>query len=208
MKKSKESFTLLEVLLTILILSIISGVIYTNIKISKLQLAKNRMVTYLNYTKYLATIDNKYSEDDEMWFKKLWTFKFQRCRSSVGGLYFVIYSDKDTDGYIDKIETAIDPLTSRHIYSSNWCNEISTQNNKYVLLTNQYDVTEVDMSCNNTTSLGQISFDKYGRIYSKLSEGEYTNEILNDCTIILKDKNNDQISIKISSKNGFIEILE
>ncbi len=208
MKKTKKSFTLIELLFTIILVSIVSGIIYSKIKTSKLDLAVNRIILYLNYTKYLASIENQYDVTDSKWFKKLWTFKFQRCRSSVTGLYFIVYSDKDTDGYIDKIETAIDPLNSRHLYSSNWCNEKSSSNNKYVLLSNEYNIVSVDVSCNNTSSLGQISFDQYGRIYSKLSNGEYSNEIEQDCIITLKDKNNDQKSIKISANTAYISEIE
>jgi hypothetical protein len=204
MKNSKKSFTIIELLFTISILLIVGGYIYSNIKISKINLAANRVILYLNYTKYLASLENHYSVDDEKWFKKLWTFKFQRCRSSVGGFYFIVYSDKDTDGYIDKIETAKDPLTKRYLYSSNYCNEDSLNNNKYVLLTNEYDITQISVSCNETTSIGQISFDQYGRIYSKLTQNEYSNEILDDCFIKLKNSANEEIEIKISKKTGFI----
>jgi prepilin-type N-terminal cleavage/methylation domain-containing protein len=204
MKNSKKAFTIIELLFTIIILSIFSGLIYSNLKISKLNLAANRIVLYLNYTKYLASLENHYNNDEAKWFKKLWTLKFQRCRSSVGGLYFIVYSDKDMDGYIDKVETAKDPLTQRYLYSSNYCNENSSINNKYVLLTKQYKIEEVTVSCNNTSSIGQISFDQYGRVYSKLTQNEYTNEVVNECVIKLKDINNDEISIIISPKTGFI----
>ncbi|MEA1914798.1 MAG: type II secretion system protein [Campylobacterota bacterium] len=204
----KKSFTLLELIFTFMLIGIISSVAYTSVRSSKLDLATSRILLYLEHTKYLASIQNHYNKEEDRWFKKLWTFKFQRCRKSVGGLYFIVYSDKDMDGFIDKNETALDPLTSRHLYSSNWCNEKSALNNKYVLLSNQYNIQSVEVSCNATSSIGQISFDQFGRIYSKLDSNEFTNEIKNDCIITIKDENEEENRIKISSKTGFITQIE
>ena len=204
--KTKNAFSLLEMLFVIALLSIFIITTFPNLKQNKLNLAIEKLNLYIKYTRYIATI-NQFDPTKEDWQKQLWTIKIQRCRESVGGIYFTIYSDKDKDGHIDKIETLKDPITKKYLYSSNLCDNDSDTNNRYVLLTDTYDVTDATISCNDTTSIGQISFDQFGNVYSNLNNlNEY--KLVNNCTITLYNEDNESQTINIIAGSGYSKVIK
>lgn len=203
---TKNAFSMLELIFVIFLLSLFSYGILNYRQINSLDVAVNRTIIYLKQTRLQAFINDKFDTQDSLWHKKRWTLKFFRCRSSVGGLYYVIYSDSNQTGHPSSNESLKDPLSNKNIYSSNSCSE-NPNNSKYVLLTQEYDISNVNLSCNNTTSLGQISFGSDGRVYSKLSSEDnefYENEITEPCLITMTHKNGTSKSIVIENKTGFI----
>jgi len=169
----KRSFSLLELILTIFIILLIASYFKFKIQDRSLENASYRLLLYIKEVRYKALIDNKYKQDDLLWHKKRWTLKFFRCKKSVGGIYYVIYSDTNNSGHPKLSESLLDPLNAKRIYSSNSC-DYSKNTSKYVLLTKEFDINRVEVSCNNTSSIGQISFGNRGEVYSKLSS--YDNE--------------------------------
>ena len=169
----KNSFSMLELILVILLMSFLYMQFLPKNKIDYLDEVTTRMQLYISYVRYKALIDDKFDLQDSLWHKKRWTIKFFRCRESVGGIYYAIYSDNNKSGTPGADDSLKDPLTQKNIYSSNYCEENSS-NSKFVLLTKNFGITDVQISCNETTSLGQLSFDSDGKVYSKLSN--YANE--------------------------------
>ena len=169
----KKSFSLFEIVLTILLISFIYTIFLPKNKINYIDEVTTRMQLYISYVRYKALIDDKFDLQDSLWHKKRWTIKFFRCRESVGGIYYAIYSDNNKTGIPSAEDSLKDPLSQKNIYSSNYCEENSS-NSKFVLLTKNFGITDVQISCNDTTSLGQLSFDSDGKVYSKLSN--YANE--------------------------------
>lgn len=164
----KKSFSLLEIIFTILLLALLYTIFIPKKQTNNFDDFINRMLIYMNYTRFQSLIDDKKDTQNELWAKKRWTIKFFRCRSDVGGIYYSIYSDKNLTGHVSIEDSLKDPLTNKNIYSSNYCEE-KNENSKYVLLTKNFEITKVEVSCNSTNSLGQISFGNDGRVYSKLS---------------------------------------
>ena len=169
----KKSFSLFEIVLTILLISFIYTIFLPKNRINYIDEVTTRMQLYISYVRYKALIDDKFDLQDSLWHKKRWTIKFFRCRESVGGIYYAIYSDNNKTGIPSAEDSLKDPLSQKNIYSSNYCEENSS-NSKFVLLTKNFGITDVQISCNDTTSLGQLSFDSDGKVYSKLSN--YANE--------------------------------
>jgi hypothetical protein len=169
----KKSFSLLEIVLTILLISFIYTIFLPKNRINYIDEVTTRMQLYISYVRYKALIDDKFNSEEPLWHKKRWTIKFFRCRESVGGIYYSIYSDNNKTGIPSAEDSLKDPLSQKNIYSSNYCEENSS-NSKFVLLTKNFGITDVQISCNDTTSLGQLSFDSDGKVYSKLSN--YANE--------------------------------
>lgn len=200
----KKSFSLIELILVLSIISIIYFSININFNDNKLDELTNRIVLYLKQTRYQALIDEKLDKES-LWYKKRWTLKFFRCRESVGGIYYVIYSDKNMTGHPNLDETLNDPLTNKKIYSSNSC-KLTNKTSKYVLITKEFGIKDINVSCNNTNSVGQISFGRDGKVYSRLSnyenqENEY--EIQNSCKIELIDENARKNIIVIENNSGY-----
>lgn len=176
-----------------------------NIK-SNLNLAAEKIIIHLKNTRYQAMIDNKFNHLDEFWFRERWTMKFQNCSSKVGGLYYVVYSDKNHGGHINKSETLKDPLTQKWLYSNYDC-DASFDESKDILLTKEYAVTKVEMSCNATSTIGQISFGYDGKVYTKLGtkpEDTYKNVLKEKCYITLYDNSNDNVTITVEPNTGYV----
>lgn len=98
----KKSITLLEIIFVLLVLTIIYTVSLPKKIDSKLQQATDYLLIYLNYTRYLALIDNKYDYNDNLWFRKMYRLRFENCASNVGGLYFIVFSDENKSGQAKK----------------------------------------------------------------------------------------------------------
>ena len=65
---------------------------------------------------------------------------------------------------------------------------------------------DVKLSCNDTTSLGQLSFGNNGKVYSKLSNYEYESneyEIIEPCTLKLISKDGKSKEIVINPDTGY-----
>lgn len=172
-------------------------------QISKLNLARDKIILYLNYTRYIAHIDNKFDINDQEWQKKRWTLKFLNCNKTIGGLYYLVYSD--TNGgtaHYEKTDTLIDPLNNKYLYSNGCREDTLNDKSKHTLLTKEYGIQRIDVSCNTTSTIGQISFAYDGKIYSQL--GTNIKEITKQCQIQLFDEHNNFTKIGIEPKTGYI----
>lgn len=201
----KKSFSLLELIFVIFLLSL--SYIFINIQSpsNSLDIATNKLNLYLKQTRYKALLENMYDDNDSLWHKKRWTLKFFRCRSSIGGIYYSIYSDRNKKGSPNLEESLLDPLSNKYIYSSNTC-EYKSNRSKYVLLTKEYGVKNVEVSCNSTNSLGQLSFDTKGQLHSKLSSYDYDEKAFKEddnCEIIFYSNSNKSKTIIIDAKTGY-----
>ncbi|WP_428025269.1 type II secretion system protein [Arcobacter sp.] len=204
---NKSAFFLIELIFVILLLSLFSYIFIPKKIDSEFNSAIKRLILYLNQTKLQAFIDDKFSTSNTKWHKQRWTLKFLRCKESIGGIYYIIYSDKNMSGHAGSDDSLKDPLSKKNIFSSNDCQENSS-NSEYVLLTKNFGIENIDMSCNDTDSLGQISFGSDGKVYTRLSnkENDSSSYLLeHDCFIEFKSKNNQIKKIKIYAKTGLIE---
>ena len=195
----KKSYFLLEIVLTISLIAFLYTLFIPKNRINNLEELTNRISLYISYTRFKAFTDDKFNLKDNLWHKKRWTIKFFRCRESEDGIYYSIYSDNNKSGHPSAEDSLKDPLTKKNIYSSNYCKE-NNSNSKYVLLTKSFGITDVNISCNETTSLGQLSFGSDGKVYSKLSNYENESseyEIKEPCNIkfFTKDGKNKEIII-------------
>ena len=202
----KKAFSFLEVILVISLLGFLYTAFIPKTNISKIDEVSNRLVLYLKQTRYQALINDKYNKDDTLWHKQRWTLKFFRCRKDVGGIYYSIYTDKNSSGHPSMEDSLKDSLNQKNIYSTNYCNE-NLNNSKYVLITKNFNINEVNVSCNETSSLGQLSFGADGKIYSKLSNIENDNtsyEIKDKCKIKLTDTFGEKRNIILENNTAYI----
>ena len=206
-----KSFTILELIITILILSIIISLAIPKQKTAKLGLAKEQLILHLKYTRYIAMLDNKYKhkniDETKPWHKARWTLKFYNCNSNVGGLYYIIFSDKDGSGTKPKkIETLKDPLTNKYIYATGACSKDNIIDKlEQVKVTQYFGVSKIEMSCNDTSSIGQLSFSSDGNVYTKFETyNKDAYKLEEQCNIKLYDKNNKHKTIYIEPKTGYI----
>ena len=203
----KKSFSLIEVIFTIMIIAIISSQVNLKNNLSKIKLAKQQIILHLKYTRYVAMLDNKYNHKDKLWFRKRWTMKFLNCQKEIGGIYYIIYSDENKNGKVSKEETLIDPLSHNYIYSFQCKEDNVYDKNKLILISKRYNIKSIDISCNKTNTIGQLSFDNNGELHSKLStkENDFNKyKIKKDCKIDIYDNKNNKETITITKNTGFI----
>ncbi len=210
-----NAFSLYELLFVVVIVAIITSVTIYKPSHDDIDEASKKITTYLKYTRYLSMIDDQYhrkfDENDSLWFKGRWTFKIQNCKQTVGGYYFVVYKDSDHEGYIDKIETALDPITNKYLYSNSDC-VASQDESAYVLLTKKYGVTNIkaNRQCkpySTSTVPMAMSFDSYGYPHNKLSSNPNEPDkykLKSPCIFTIYDKNDNNITITISDKTGAV----
>ena len=204
----KNSFSILELIIVILLMSFLYTQFLPKNRIDYLDEVTNRLSLYLSEVRYKALIDDKYDLNDNRWHKKRWTLKFFRCRDEVDGLYYSIYSDSNESGTPGVDDSLKDPLSQKNIYSSNQCKE-NNRNSKYVLLTKNFEIKDVKISCNETTSLGQLSFGSDGKVYAKLSSNENEAskyEITQPCSIKFVSKENKSKEIILFPSTGYTKI--
>ena len=197
----KNAFTLLELIFVISILFIALSFIKVKNYNMDLESARNTVLSNLKLIRHQALTDNKYSLNEKDWFKKQWTFKFVRCGKDIGGFYYLVYTDENKKGKASHSESLKDPLSNKYLYS-NWKCKKTQKNSKYVLLTKEYSIESVDVSCLKNNSLGKFSFSYDGKVFSSLSNQSDMYIIKNDCEIKLNHKNGDSASI-IINKNGY-----
>ena len=203
----KKSFSLIEVIFVLLILAIITSQSNLKNNLSKIKLAKQQIIMHLQYVRYIAMIDNKFDNTNSLWFRKRWTIKFLNCQNKIGGIYYIVYSDKNLNGKISKSETLKDPLSNNYLYSFQCKEDKLYDKNKSILLTKQYNIKSINISCNKTATIGQLSFDNNGELHSKLSTKKYDFDkykIEDDCIIEITNYNKNKEIITIAKNTGFI----
>ena len=204
----KKSYFLLEIVLTISLIAFLYTLFIPKNRINNLEELTNRISIYISYTRFKAFTDDKFNLKDNLWHKKRWTIKFFRCRETEDGIYYSIYSDNNKSGHPSAEDSLKDPLTKKNIYSSNYCKE-NNSNSKYVLLTKNFGITDIKISCNETTSLGQLSFGSDGKVYSKLSNYENESleyEIKEPCSIKFFTKEGKNKEIVIIPETSYIKM--
>ena len=205
---NKRSFFLIEIIFCILILSIVYTQIIGKKKSIKLDQAINKIIIHLKQTRYQAMIDNKFDDQDKYWFRKRWTFKVSKCEKTIGGLYYLIYSDLNKGGNININETLKDPLNNKFLYSNNNCKS-SYNTSKDILITKKYGINKIEQSCNKSNTIVKIHFGYDGSIYNKLSgnkaiDQEYSFKLQNICEIRIYDDKDNYKTIIIESNTGYI----
>jgi len=206
--RKRVAFSLLELIFVIALIAIISSTLIPKTKISKLQLATDKIVLYLNYTRYIAFIDDKFDIEDDEWHMKKWTLKFQNCSNTNYGMYYIVYSDMNGNtAAFKKVDCLKDPMNNKYLYSQYDC-EPSSNESKNILLTKEFGISKVEVSCNKTGTIGLISFGNDGKVYSKLSSNiNKMIEITKTCTIKLFDEDGKFTTIAIEPRTGYIHKL-
>jgi hypothetical protein len=168
-------------------------------------MATDKIILYLNYARYIAFIDNKFDINDDEWERKRWSLKFQNCANTNDGMYYVVYNDMSGGtAHFKKSECLKDPMNNKYLYVQSNC-EPSSNESKNILLTKEFGIKKVEISCNTTTTIGQISFGNDGKIYSSL--GTNIKEIITQCTIKLFNEDDNFTTIAIEPKTGYIHKL-
>jgi len=203
--RSKHSMMLIEIVFFILIIGIIYSVAIAK-NPTKMNTGVDKMLLYFKYIRYVAMIDDTYDIDNNEWFKRRWSIKFQSCNNNKGR-YFLVFKNENTingTNTVKRIETLRDPINNKYLYKTNKC-ENYNEDSPYTLLTKQFDIIDILSNCkaSSNQSAIQITFAKDGRVFNRIGNNEGDNEISQKCEITFVDKNNKQSIIILEPKTGY-----
>ena len=111
----KKSFTILELIIVLLLLSLLYTSFIPKTNTNNIYELKNRLILQLKYLRYKALTDSKYDESDSRWHKERWSFKIFNCNKNKDGVYYAMYSDINNSGVI-----AADPRSWPHSFADPW----------------------------------------------------------------------------------------
>ena len=217
---SKRAFTLLELIIVIIIISILSSIIIQRTDKNDLYKAANQLLFHIRYTQHLAFIDNVFSPNDKNWFKKRWQIQFH----STVGTYditwsYSIYKDITLSGNDNsKRELAKDPMNRKKLLSGGF-NSLAVDDEdftKSMMLGNSYGIKDIlfEGECGRYGSK-RIAFNYdgapyYGNLVS--AEDQYDKRLTEQCKIHIClddcETTDEKVIIAIEPETGFAHILK
>jgi len=217
--KNKSAFTMIELIFVIVVLGILSSLAMGRMDRDLKQEAAETILSHIRLTQQLALRDNKHrSDNDTKWQKAYWRFEYGKC-SGTNEYYYRVGSDRDMDGFIDKSESAINPVDGKYLYSFNTCNSLQDDESPTVLLGKKFGIKDIKKygGCNQVQ---HIAFDYLGRPHHQVASYSSANfsKIMNkDCRLKFEmstDINNDGVvnsddsfTIKILAQTGYAFIV-
>ena len=221
----KYAFTMIELIFVFVVIGIIAAVIIPRTNADPLQKAALQLVADIRYTQHLALIDDKYDNEDSIWYKKRWQLAFGKPANAGGKYAYTIYSDYigNSSGDADEDEIARNPQNIDQIMTGGHNGSVYMDINhkkfrgmKKLNLGLSYGVTNIAMSSScKVSGSTRIAFDHLGRpIKGKLGSSngggnteayENNNLIQTSCNIILSNTTQ-SVTITVLPETGYVFI--
>jgi len=211
MSKQNKAFTLLEAVVVIVLIGILATVAIPRLQTDTTQEAADQILSDIRYTQHLALTDDVTNPNNSNWQRAFWSMRFGRCASG-SGWYYMIGSDKDYAGDIDRItEAAIDPLSGKPMFwiGTKACSNggDGTVSNK-IFITKRFGISNVTFSgsCNGAQHIG---FDRLGRLHQSFTASSSPNyaSVLHTPCIITFTHPNGNFAINIEPETGYAYIV-
>jgi len=220
-KKNKSAFTMIELVFVIVVLGILASLAMGRIDRDLKQEASETILSHIRLAQQLALNDNKHrafngTDDDAQWQTAYWQFAMKKCGDNIA---YRIASDTNLAGGVDgiaKIESAINPIDGKYIFSSD-CSNIANDETPSVLLSKKFGIYDSGVIASGGCDRKQILFDYLGRPHSRNTSyaaatnaaPNYFNDIMTaDCNLTFRmstDVNNDGV---IDNNDSFTITIE
>ena len=220
MKKNREAFTMLELVIVITVLGILAALVIPRMQRDLRQEAADNLVSAIRYTQHLAMMDDKTDPGNPKWQRRYWHIRFSTYDSDKR--FYTISSSTDGNTNVDKRETAIDPANGKFMYhrGGGSASALTPQNDESpnIFLTKQYgiDTVHFSRSCrlNGSRLSRYLAFDYLGRPHAKIynanlsgTSGSWNAPITQDCTITFTFKDgSDPLVLTIQKETGFVQV--
>ena len=220
----KKAFTMIELILVIVVAGILAAEMIPRFDRDNLQEAADQVVSNLRYTKHLAMVDDKFSTNDDKWFKSRWQIKFSKNTGSGNKWSYTVFSDwkGNHTGNPDRDEIAKNPLdNNRYLTGGISGNALihydGSEATKELNIGNEYGIVKVNFSGGCRSNVKYISFDYLGRPFNsfpqnlpyELPSSGYHKLLTSTCKITLCTDTgcNNKTTIAIEPETGYIHIL-
>ncbi len=213
----KRAFTLLEIVLTVIVIGIISSIMVPRLTDTSLHKAAEQIMFHLRYTQHLALTENHFNPDDRYWYKSRWQLYFSYCRGDNDQCGYTVFSDRLNDhrGNPDPPEIAINPLNpSQFLTGGSPGNKLihydDKEATKSMNLGRTYGIKKV--SVKNCGRAKRIAFDYIGRPIvgnMRTMKSVYQKKRLLDkkCMITLIKDKSEKATIVIEPESGYVYLL-
>lgn len=201
----KKAFTIYETVIVIVVIGIISALAIPRLDTDKLQEAADQILSHIRYTQHLAMMDDRFAQDNQLWYQERWRITFRDCNGASNEKYYVIYRDLNHGGVSaapGKNESAINPSDGKYLYNDGSCIEQNDESSE-VLIGKKYNITGVS----NTGGCSQhkfIAFDEIGRPYNDIYTYPYK-PLSQDCNLTFTSSYG-QFTITITKETGYAYI--
>ncbi len=221
------AFTMLELVMVIVVLGILAALAMPRIDRDLRQDAANTILSSIRYTQHLALMDNKNdrtgsglkAELRTNWQQGLWHLRFGSYDGGEGWFY-TVSSSQDANNNVDKIETALDPASGKHMYHLAGDDTLDdADESPNIFISRNFGINNVDFT-NCTGSIGRtqsantashIAFDYMGRPHKGIygATNDYATVMHADCTIRFEFIDTDlaPLDITIEKETGYAFIV-
>ncbi|QSZ42337.1 prepilin-type N-terminal cleavage/methylation domain-containing protein [Sulfurimonas aquatica] len=222
----KKAFTMLELVFVIVVIGILAATIIPTVKTNPLQEAAIQLVSHIRYTQHLALVNDQFSTTDTNWYKQRWQIAFSASAAADNQPAYTIYADTSgsSTGDADKEEVALNPENSAQLMTGGYSGDNKMDINhadfigmKKLNLGLSYGVDSITLSSTcKVSGSTRIAFDHLGRpIKGKLGGAsgggnaeayESDNLIQDNCIIVLKDADDNNVSIIVRPETGYATV--
>jgi len=213
-----SAFTMIELVFVIVVIGILTAIIIPNTKTNPLEEAAIQVASHIRYTQHLAMVDDTFDANDSNWYKKRWQLAFSKSIYTGGTQAYTIFSDTagTSTGDAQESEIALNPQNNAQIMTGGYGNaqaidfrHANFKGMKKLNIGSSYGVESVSLNggCDNS----RVVFDNLGRpmkgdMSGNIQAYENDNLIQTDCVVLLKDANDNNVSIIIRPETGYATI--
>ncbi len=203
----RSAFTMLELVMVIGIVGILSLVALTRLDRDRTQEAADNILSAVRYTQHLALTDDRHDLNNNRWQRSFWMIRF------VSNTHYIVGSDANYGGNIDKNESAVDPANGKLMYTTD--TTIDSDESPTIFIGRKYGIDTIDFSnCQQTVGgrnrASHIAFDHMGRPHKGITRSnidDYSTLLSNDCEITFSGSDISSFTLHIERETGFAYIV-
>jgi prepilin-type N-terminal cleavage/methylation domain-containing protein len=207
----KKAFTMIELVFVIVVMGIIAAVALPRFDSDNAQEAMDQILSDIRYTQHLALVDNVIDPTDLNWQRAFWSIHFEHC-GGASGWFYMVGSDSNYGGDIDKIEAARDLRSGKPMF---WKNTDDCSNGGDGTVSEKVFISK-KFGINNITFAGgcaggqYFGFDSFGRPHAGFTTSatpNYDSIMTNDCNMTFSFDNHSNMTIQIRKETGYASIV-
>jgi len=224
-KRTRNAFTMLELVMVIVVLGILASLAIPRMERDIRQEAADNILSAIRYTQHMALMDDVQmrktagafggsNQFRNRWHRSLWRIGFQGC--SDNGMFYFVASDNNTDGNIDTGEEALDPtrgLPMNGVNAQDCESQVQNGRSPEIFVTKKYGISDpggIDWSqCPGNVQ--HIAFDHMGRPHRGIrgAGNNYATYMQADCSITFNfdDASFSPFTITIQQETGHAFIV-
>ncbi len=206
---------MVELIFVIVVLGILVSVISSHMDRDLKQEASETILSHVRLAQKLALTDNKHRKDNNgLWQRSYWRFEYGKCRNTsnedgTAEYYYRVGSAKTLNKGFKKIESAINAIDGKYLYTINSCKNLKKDESPTVLISKKFGINRITNS-KGCKGVQHIAFDHLGRPHHQIGSygvADFSKIMMRDCRITFEMSTGDSFTIKIESETGYASII-